>query len=308
MLQTVSEYHESPTIDNPNLAAALKLAGVDMPVFPVSQDRKPLVKWKSEATSDEAQVRRWWMRWPDAMPAMPTGSKSGVSVLDIDVKGGKDGYAALRDLGLDPVEVSRVRVKTPSGGEHVYFRHHDGLTNSVSAIGPGLDVRGEGGYVHAVGAVCDAGVYEVRGDHVADDLIGLSKWPDALRLKRDRKADKPSHSPRGGHALTTVRDALFSIPPDSDYDIWFQCLAAIHHETAGSPRGLALAEAWSASGEKWKRGEVRAKWKSFDRSEGDRVGAGSGARHTGIGGAVRRRGVRERRGEAVARRGGGGVR
>src|SRR5262249_15529618 len=36
-----------------------------------------------------------------------------------------------------------------SGGEHILFRHVTGLRNSASKVGPGIDVRGDGGYIIA---------------------------------------------------------------------------------------------------------------------------------------------------------------
>lgn len=209
MTSAVSEYHNRRLKSNPNMAAALKLARAGIPVFPVSQDRKPLVKWKDAATADAAQVRRWWDRWPDAMFAMPTGAKSGVSVLDVDMKNGKDGHAALRSLGLDPDGLSHVRVQTPSGGSHIYFRHRKGLTNSASKIADGVDVRGEGGYVHAMGAVNGKGVFEVLDTHIADDVLGLPDWPDVLKpIRRAEEPVKPMAPDASDHDRAWARREL----------------------------------------------------------------------------------------------------
>ena len=51
-------------------------------------------------------------------------------------------------------------MRTPSGGYHLYFEHTDGVRNSQDAYGIGIDVRGEGGYVLAPGAVTEGGTYK----------------------------------------------------------------------------------------------------------------------------------------------------
>lgn len=79
----------------------------------------------------------------------------------------------------------------------------------------------------------------------------------------------------GNWPFETLRDALFAVPADSEYEIWWKCLAAVHHEAGGSQKGLAIAEAWSACGEKWKPGEVRTKWRSFGEVDGPSAAAGT---------------------------------
>ena len=78
-----------------NLQAALDLAKAGIKVFPVTPDKHPLVKWKTEATTSPAKIRRLWRKWPDAMPAFATGDESGIDVLDLDRKDGKDGVERL---------------------------------------------------------------------------------------------------------------------------------------------------------------------------------------------------------------------
>jgi hypothetical protein len=84
-----------------NLTVALKLARSGLPVFPCKPDKSPLTtNGFKAATTDEKQIERWWSKHPDAMPGLPTGAASGVAVLDIDRKGDKDGFKALKRAGL----------------------------------------------------------------------------------------------------------------------------------------------------------------------------------------------------------------
>ena len=110
--------------------------------------KRPLTKgghW--EATTDEKRIRAWWGRWPEANVGVPTGKASSLLVLDVD---GGEGFAALAEIelscGLAP---KSTRARTGGGGEHLYFRYPTDVEvrNSQGYLGPGLDIRGEGGYV-----------------------------------------------------------------------------------------------------------------------------------------------------------------
>lgn len=137
-------------------AAALAYAKRGIPVFPCEPGgKRPLTRsgfW--EATDDERVVRAWWRRWPRANVGVPTGKRSGLLVLDVDPDdGGAEALAELeRTKGVLP---DTTRARTGGGGVHVYFRYpgsagdgeREEVRNSASWVGPGLDVRGEGGYV-----------------------------------------------------------------------------------------------------------------------------------------------------------------
>ena len=130
--------------------AALAYARRGVPVFPCEPGAKrPLTQnghW--DATTDLRVIERWWKRWPTANVAVPTGKKSGVVVLDVDVDdGGLESLAKLDRAGAPTPKTARAR--TGGGGIHVFFRYPRGteIRNSAGLLGPGLDVRGEGGYV-----------------------------------------------------------------------------------------------------------------------------------------------------------------
>jgi Bifunctional DNA primase/polymerase, N-terminal len=123
-----------------------------VPVFPCRENeprrKRPYTgRGFHDASRDPAIIRAWWRQWPNALIGMPTGRVSGRWVLDIDVKRPEaNGFDTIEDLGR--VLPAARMVHTASGGLHVYFNAGEReLRNSVGLIGPGLDVRGCGGYV-----------------------------------------------------------------------------------------------------------------------------------------------------------------
>ncbi|MEW6474294.1 MAG: bifunctional DNA primase/polymerase [Actinomycetota bacterium] len=103
----------------------------------------------NEATTDPETVAAWWRRWPSANLALRTGAASGLVVIDVDPAHGGD--ASLARLVAEHGPLPRtLTVATGSGGRHYYFAHPgQPVRNSAGVLGPGLDVRGDGGYVVA---------------------------------------------------------------------------------------------------------------------------------------------------------------
>ena len=141
-----SKHGSAPTLHD----AALAYARRGVPVFPCEPGAKrPLTlngHW--DATKDPHAIGQWWKRWPSANVAIPTGEKSGVVVLDVDVDdGGPESLARLERVGIPVPKTARTR--TGGGGIHLFFRYprEREIRNSAGLLGPGLDVRGEGGYV-----------------------------------------------------------------------------------------------------------------------------------------------------------------
>jgi predicted P-loop ATPase len=105
------------------------------------------------ASADEKIVSSWWrrQRWGESNIGIVTGLYAlGKCLLVIDVDprhGGTEALAALEQrLGALP---DSVRVHTGGGGLHIYLQSGVEVRNSSSRLGPGIDVRGEGGYVLA---------------------------------------------------------------------------------------------------------------------------------------------------------------
>jgi hypothetical protein len=135
----------APTLHN----AALAYARRGVPVFPFEPGAKWLLTRNGhwDATTDPRVVGRWWQRWPSANVGVPTGKKSSVVVLDVDVDDGGLESLAKIERAVAPAPKT---VRTHWGRRHhVFFRYPRGteIRNSAGLLGRGLDVRGEGGYV-----------------------------------------------------------------------------------------------------------------------------------------------------------------
>lgn len=125
---------------------AQALAGLDWWVFPVGGDdgKQPLVKWRDQSTTEPELL---FDERPGATGIGVDCGPSGLVVLDLD---DLDAFATWF-AGIDAELPETLTAQTQSGGRHMYFTADTDrpIRNSASKLAPGVDVRGEGGYVVA---------------------------------------------------------------------------------------------------------------------------------------------------------------
>jgi hypothetical protein len=118
------------------------------PVFPCNRDKTPATKHGfKDATLDADQIKTWWRENAEYSIGLPTGNVSGVWVLDVDLP---DGPATLEALEKKYGELPKTkRQQTGSGGTQYFFKYDPSISvkNTARKLGPGLDTRGDGGYV-----------------------------------------------------------------------------------------------------------------------------------------------------------------
>lgn len=127
---------------NTKLEQALSLRELGWSIIPIGLDKKPLMRWEeyqSRIPSVE-EIKTWFNQWPNANIGIVTGSISKLVVVDIDPR-----HGGTNELFKD--------FKTPcsqtgGGGWHYYFTSDSKITNRAGVL-PGIDIRGEGGYVIA---------------------------------------------------------------------------------------------------------------------------------------------------------------
>lgn len=126
---------------------ALKYRAMGLSVIPLRpKGKEPLILWSEFQTrlATEDEIRSWFARTPDANVGIVTGTISGVAVVDLD---GSEGVASGGNLRLQ----SPIRSLT-GNGQQLFYRHPGQggkVCNSVKKIAPGVDVRGDAGYVCA---------------------------------------------------------------------------------------------------------------------------------------------------------------
>ncbi|WP_223755727.1 bifunctional DNA primase/polymerase [Myxococcus sp. RHSTA-1-4] len=143
-----------------------------------------------DATTDAALIREWWQQWPTANIAIATGGTSGIDVVDADAKA--DGVTTLFKLADERGELPEsVTARTSGGGCHVYFRHA-GMVSKAGSIAPGIDTRGDGGYVIAPPSLHRNGERYAWEKGLAPSEIPLAEAPEWIRNAAQPKRARPA--------------------------------------------------------------------------------------------------------------------
>ncbi|MFJ8783173.1 bifunctional DNA primase/polymerase [Streptomyces sp. NPDC102476] len=173
-----------------------------------------------DATTNAADVRGLFGLAPKAVGYLIACRRRLVG-LDVDVKNGVNGYETLAELGRQHgFEIPRITttVFTPSGGAHVWLTVADGVAvpNSVGRLGPGLDVRGTGGYLVGPGSTGRTGEYVfhpkvgyVDPQPAPDELLQLM-LPPAPPVRPQRRYEPRQGQP--SRALEGLVNVVLSAP------------------------------------------------------------------------------------------------
>jgi hypothetical protein len=116
------------------------------PVFPCAEDKTPVCKHGYlDAVEDETRIRQLWRIWPGPLIGVPTGDRTDLAVLDIDLVKHPEAGRWLEDH-RDQIPETR-RHRSRSGGLHFLFKHPKGLRCSAGKLCTGIDIRADGGYI-----------------------------------------------------------------------------------------------------------------------------------------------------------------
>ena len=153
----------------------------------------------TDASKNPATVERWFTNSSTNI-GIVTGAVSGIFALDVDPRHDGDETLAALEKKHGPL-TDTWRFLTGGGGEHILFRHPGGtVPNSAGALGPGLDVRADGGYIVAPPSRHISGrPYAISVDHHPEDIT-LADAPEWLLARIVRSS---RHRRSGGKTTRT---------------------------------------------------------------------------------------------------------
>ena len=210
------------------------------------------------ARTDTEPVRKMWAAFPNAEIGIATGKASGLYVLDIDRKNGKDGFAALAAKNWKPT--ATFWVNTKSGGQHHFYsiptdaQHYPSDGN----LGPGIDRKGDGGYVRWYGSAFGS-----------SGRVPLAPTP--MFMLSNRTAGQSGRQPLGSMpapSLEIAQQALYSVDPnDIGRDEWRDVTAAFRQAGTGLTEDAMLRMIWDGWCVEYvgnDKAENETLWRSFN--------------------------------------------
>ena len=194
----------------PTASDALEWAARGFRVFPCNVGSKlpAISNFPVEATTDEQRIRQWWVRDYNIGLAMGHGKVA----IDIDTKRDTVTDKAVDVFDLFGGDWNTLVTRTATGGYHViYDVGTERSYASAANLLPGIDVRGEGGYVVAPPSFVIEVDKGVGGGYELERDGPVAPCPDALKTLL-----KP-YIPRDQRQASSGEDAHAAIPVYTDY-------------------------------------------------------------------------------------------
>jgi predicted P-loop ATPase len=161
-----------------------------------------------DATTDADAITAWYRAQPDSNIGLVTGS--GLAVIDVDPRHGGD--ASWLDLCVRHPHLETLTARTGGGGLHVFLETPAGVRiKSRTNMLPGVDVRGDGGYVVAAPSIHVSG-RRYEWDDESTPIAACPPWMLELLTSARRQGPKPAappvRVPGGGYVAAAVRGEL----------------------------------------------------------------------------------------------------
>lgn len=184
---------------------ALQLAAQGFYVFPCyPNDKRPRGDgWQARSTRSPEQIRAMWSNFPDDNIGIDC-EKSGLVIIDIDNKNGKNGSAAVSEWQAAHGQFTgTVTAETPSGGYHLYYRGQ-AVKGVLGLCGGSVDIRSKGNLVIAPGSEINGKLYKWIFDPVQYMLAPFDGNQAAFYFSETTQAEE--RQPKFGLSIEDIAD------------------------------------------------------------------------------------------------------
>lgn len=170
----------------------------------VSKGKHPAIGWTKYQTerASETQIKQWFLGpYKQHGVGIITGTVSGIFVVDVDEGQGKPGTDSINNLQMIYGDLPiTVQARTGGGGRHLIFKHPGTgwIATAKNVLGPGVDVRGDGGFIVAAPSLHESGRMYLWDENFHPYTTGLEEAPDWL-LDIARSDSPPMHGHGSGH-------------------------------------------------------------------------------------------------------------
>lgn len=151
--------------------------------------KKPIISnWtKGGASNDPEQIKKWWIKNPNANISALAGPGSGIFVVDLDRKKSVDGFETLKKLEetYSPLPPT-LESFTPNGGKHLYFKYPEGADIRVQiGVRPGIDILATGSKIMLPSSKIDGRFYSWLNEQ---EIAEAPEW--VCSLLKEKKTTK----------------------------------------------------------------------------------------------------------------------
>ena len=246
---------------------------------------KLVPKGCKNASLEIAQIKKWFSVEGVYNVAVATGetSQGWLTVVDVDIVKGKTGPQTLAALQAENDELPNTLSQTTgSGGEQYLFWSAGEVRNDTeSKLGPGLDVRGSGGYIIVPPSIHVKGGY--RWNNWPLGPASMPEWLETLangratatrvkaaplraRTVNAKPLSLPKDDPDDRLTPFQVRELLLNIPAGNrvDWMMFGHVMKTVATWLGGEEEAFRIWDTWAETGAGY-AGELdqRSQWESF---------------------------------------------
>lgn len=177
-----------------------------------------------DATKDKAQILAWFGEGgthTNCNIAIATGKISGITVIDVDIKEGKNGDKTWAEILGENDEPETLTARTGGGGLHYFFQYTPEIKTAANYFGECVDARNDGGYVAAAPSQhVSGGVYTWLNDCAVAQMPAFLAQFKKIAKEKEKELRKVNRKNRKRVFSYSQLKKILEYVDFNDREIW----------------------------------------------------------------------------------------